>query len=519
MGRERGKFRAMSHSETDEDNLPLTAEVAENPPAESGGDCVPAEPVASEEIPSEELTEEMLGLLRQKHKNGLSFEEALAAAELGKDTFSPELVWENPLADSVNIRERKRRTAEELGERFPRTGGCLERASRAICVLKWNPAWQKETEQAAENLRAAACALAEASAGFACASGLIPPGGTLSAIRDLQNLTGALLSVRGENAELVFGAKAEDELARLREAAALAENCARHKSLLSLAYPEDAWKEPELDLWLKWWNEAAFSRAFPRWFKRRKVVASLRKLAGEKSKSPSDPRVDLGNLIAIRVCKKEFAGKYLGLTKTYPSILPGMEPCGAPEKIAALEKARKAVAAVSQALSSVPEKQEAWLAVLSRWLSGKDPAFVKAGPVEKAFEKVGKAMAAVGEARNALAELLGGDGFAGTCETPEALAAFAAELYADRERWSAVCAWNVSAVAAERRGMAALANAVRAGTLEADAASIAFDAEYCRLWLIAAAKLGECGKTELRSRLFESLKKCSDAPDESPQSL
>ncbi|MBR6798304.1 MAG: hypothetical protein IKM45_06450 [Opitutales bacterium] len=509
----------MSHSETDEENLPLTVETTENTPAESGEDCVPVSTVSAEEISSEELPEETLGLLRQKHKNGLSFEEALAVAERGKEVLSPELVWENPLADSVNIRERKQKTAEELGVRFPQTGGCLERASGEIRVLKWKPAWQKETETAAENLREAACALSEVSAEFACVSGLIPPGGTLSAIRDLQNLTGALLAVRGENAELVFGAKAEDELSRLRDAAALAENCARHKSLLSLAYPEDAWKEPELDLWLKWWNEAAFSRAFPRWLKRRKVVASLRKLAGEKSKSPSDPRVDLGNLIAIRVCKKEFAEKYLGLTKTYPSLLPGMEPCGAPEKVAALEKARKAVAAVSQALSCVPEKQEAWLAVLSRWLSGKDPAFAEAGPVEKAFEKVEKAMFAVGAARNALAELLGGDGFAGTCETPEALAAFAAELYADRERWSAVCAWNMSAVAAERRGMAALANAVRTGTLEAEAASIAFDAEYCRRWLIAAAELGECSKTELRSRLLESLKMRMHASDESPQSL
>ena len=482
-----------------EENLPLTAtENTENVSVDSASEA---------ETLSEGLTEETLALLRQKHKNGLSFEEALAAVEVGNDLPVPELIWESPLADTFNIRERKLSVAKELGERFPKTEGCLARASGEIGVVKWNSAWQREAELASERLGAAARELAEASAGFACVSGLIPPGGTLVAIRDLQNLTGALLAVRGEDSKLVFGDDAETELSRLRDAVAVAENCARHQSMLSLSYPENAWAEKNLELWLKWWNEAAFSRAFPRWMKRRKVVSALRMLAGEKSKSPSDPRVDLGNLIAIRVCKKEFEENYRGLSDAYPSLLPGMKPCGASERVAALEKARKAVVAVSQALSSVPEKQDAWLAVLSRWMSGEDPAFFKSGPVEKAFDSVSKALAEVSAARRALAELLNREHIASSCETPEALAAFAEELYADRERWAAVCAWNMSAIAAERRGMSAVADLIRAGTLAAESAVRAFNAEYCRRWLVAAAELGGCSRSELRSRIVEFLKK------------
>lgn len=458
--------------------------------------CTDAEPdsATEPELISDVVSscgEEMREDFHTLHKNGLSIAVALATVAQGEGLPEIDLVWENPLADTFNIRERKQRVAEELGERLPKTGGALTRAAGGIKTSRWSSAWQQATEKAAKKLSATADALAEASANFAVATGLIPSGGTVRAISDLQKLVGALFAVRGENSSLVLDGTTELTLSRLRDAASLVENCARHKSLLSLKYPENASENPELESWLKIWNEAEFSRAFPRWMKRRKVVAALRKLAGCSTQSPLDPRVDLGNLIALRSCKAEFSGKYSDLSKAFPSLLPGMKPCGALARIASLEKARRAVAGALMSLESVPEKREAWLAVISRWLGGSDIAFAKSGLVETIFHEVESALAEFGEARAYLAELLGVEPWEQDIfgETPESAKTFAENVLADRERWRDVCQWNSSALAAARRGMSALVDALLAGTLEASDAKRAFDVAYCKRWAEAASKI------------------------------
>lgn len=476
----------MSFSNTDEEILP--PELPEGVPAEAAPADI-AEDSASP-VPVEDVAEDPA--LRKKfnitRKNGLSLAVALATAANGENLPAADLVWENPLADSLSMRERKLSVAEDLGTRFPKTQGALLRASGVIAAFKWTEQWQRSAENAAKKLAEASVALGEASADFAVATGLIPSGGTVRAIADLQKLIGVLLAVRGEDASLVLAETAESTLSRLREAASLAENCARHKSLLSLPYPENACENESLEMWLKLWNEAAFPGTFPRWMKRRKVVSALRKLANCPTQSPLDPRVDLGNLIAVRVCKAEFAEKFSDLVKAFPQLLPGMRPCGALVRIAALEKARRAVTAALEQLASVPEKCEAWAAVFARWLRGNDVAFAKSGSVEKAFEKTGAALAAFGAARESLAEILGADISERLGETPETAGAFAEALLADKALWRDVCAWNSAALSAGRRGMGALAAAVRAGTIEASDAKLVFETEYCRRWAEAVLK-------------------------------
>lgn len=471
----------MSFSNTDEEILPEGLPDAVS--SESDLADIPAGAVVSGETEIDPAIRKKFNLAR---KNGLSLAVALATVARGEAVPATELVWENPLEDSLNVRERKLRTAEDLGTRFPKTQGALLRAAGTIAVFKWTEQWQKSAEAAAAKLIEASVALGEASADFAVATGLIPSGGTVCAIADLQKLIGALLAVRGEDSSLVLERTAEETLSRLRDAASLAENCARHKSLLSLPYPENACENESLETWLKLWNEAAFSGAFPRWMKRRKVVSALRKLANCPTQSPLDPRVDLGNLIAVRVCKAEFAEKFSDLAKAFPQLLPGMKPCGALVRIAALEKARRAVASALEQLASVPEKCEAWAAVFARWLRGNDVAFAKSGSVEKAFEKTGVALAEFSAARESLAEILGADISERLGETPEAAGAFAEALLADKALWRDVCAWNSAALSAGRRGMGALAAAVRAGTIDAADAKIVFETEYCRRWAEAA---------------------------------
>lgn len=479
----------MSFSNTDEEVLP--AALPEPVPAEAAPAEVseaPVPPAPAEENTVDPAVRKKFNITR---KNGLSLAVALATAARGENLPAAELVWENPLADSLSMRERKLSVAEDLGTRFPRTRGALSRASGVIATFKWTEQWQKSAEAAAKKLAGAAVALGEASADFAVATGLIPSGGTVRSITDLQKLIGALLAVRGEDASLILEKTAEETLARLREAASVAENCARHRALLSLPYPENASENESLEDWLKLWNEAAFSGAFPRWMKRRKVVSSLRKLANCPTQSPLDPRVDLGNLIAVRVCKAEFAEKFSELSKAFPQLLPGMKPCGALPRIAALEKAHRAVASALSQLESVPEKCEAWAAVFARWMRGNDAAFEKSGIVEKAFEKTGTALAAFGEAKASLAEVLGAEISDFVGETPETACAFAEALLADKDLWRDVCAWNSAALAAGRRGMGALATAVRTGTLNAADAKSVFETEYCRRW--AEAVLTEEG--------------------------
>ncbi|MBP3301645.1 MAG: hypothetical protein J6L64_00700 [Opitutales bacterium] len=467
----------MSFSNTDEEILPAGS--PEAVPVETESEASSEGAVVSGKTEIDPAIRKKFNITR---KNGLSLAVALATVARGEAVPAAELVWENPLEDSLNVRERKLRTAEDLGTRFPKTQGALSRAAGTIAAFKWTEQWQKSAEAAAAKFVEAAVALGEASADFAVATGLIPSGGTVRAIADLQKLIGALLAVRGEDSSLVLERAADATLSRLRDAASLAENCARHESLLSLPYPEKACENESLESWLKLWNEAAFSCSFPRWMKRRKVVSALRKLANCPTQSPLDPRVDLGNLIAVRVCKAEFAQKFSDLAEAFPQLLPGMKPCGALVRIAALEKARRAVASALEQLASVPEKCEAWAAVFARWLRGNDVAFAKSGSVEKAFEKTGAALAAFGAARESLAEILGADISVRIGETPETAGAFAEALLADKELWRDVCAWNSAALSAGRRGMGTLAAAVRAGTIEAADAKRVFETEYCRRW-------------------------------------
>lgn len=433
--------------------------------------------------------------LREKRANGLSVADAVnIVREARGDVPALDLIWEKPEADTMNVRERKFAAAENLGAAFPRASGALTRAAGTIASPKWSAAWQSAAEKAAENFAEAAEAIAEKAADFTAATGLLPLAGTLGALKNLLKLVGALLAVRGEPDALVLGADAEKTLATLREAAALAESCARHKALLSLPYPENACENPHLEEWLKLWNEAEISRALPRWRKRRKVVRALRELAGNAEKEPLDPRVDLGNLIALRASRSEFSEKFSETEAAFPSLIRGLEPCGALARIDALEKARAAVAAALAELECFPEKRDAWQTAFSRWLGGNDAAFAPGGAVEKALRETKSALAKFDECRTALFDATG-TAFSANARSAQDAAAFAREMLADRKLWRDVCDWNRAALAAERRGMAALAEAVRAGTVPAERSREIFEVNYCRRWAEAVAgtiKNDEC---------------------------
>ena len=436
--------------------------------------------------------------LHEPRGNGLTLAEAVGTVCANEGEIRLDFVWEKPLADTEAMRERKRAAAEELGTAFPETRGSLARAAGAIALENWSAAWQRNAEKTLRNFENAARTLGEKSADWTAASGLLPAAGTVKALGKLLKLARTLVGIRGENAALVLGADAKATLEKLRAAATLAENCARHKSLLSLPYSDDAPENARLDELLRTWNEAEISWALPRFFKRRKVVKTLASLASPNANAagtdaaqksgkrvPADPRVDLGNLIAIRASRKEFAEKFAALETAFPQLVHGLEPCGALPRIDALEKARAATETAFAQLESVPEKRDAWASVFSEILDGRNADFAPGGNAEKALSAAENALSDFSEKCAALREILGiADAPlpAAATESPDSARAFAEELLADAEVWRDVCAWNAAARAAARRGLGALADAVRSKKIPAARSREIFEINYCRLW-------------------------------------
>lgn len=434
------------------------------------------------EAPANEALAE---ILLRKRKNGLSLAEAIEFALAHEALPAVELAWEKPLADTENMRLRKIQTAQALAGTFVEARDVLSRPAGTITTARWTPAWQRDAEKAVREFSASAETLSASAADFTAATGLLPLAGTLKEFRALLGLVGALIAVRDEDSALVLGADAAEKLSALREAATLSENLGRHESLLSLPYSENAAESPALEPLLKTWREAENARAFPRWVKRRKVVRALRELAGGTKQKPLDPRVDLGNLIAVRTCRGELAEKFSELAKAFPSLV-GI--AGALPRIEALEKARDAVAAALERLENFPEKREAWNTVIARWLAGTDPAFAAGGATEKALAEANAALAKFNEAKNALAEIAGTALPSAATETAETAGNFAQAMLADIDSWKKICEWNAAALAAERRGMRAFAENVRNGNVPADRVEEFFKTDYCRRWADAVCE-------------------------------
>lgn len=423
-------------------------------------------------------------ILHEKRQNGLSLAEAVGVICAGEGLPEIELRWErgSPATDTQNMRERKMRVAAELAEKFAETQGCLARAAGKIASPTWSQGWQRKAEHATKALRDAAEKLDNALVDLTVATGLLPASGTLVHQKEWLKLTEALLAVRGEAPELVLGEDAVKNLETLRSAAVLADNCARHKSLLSLPYAPEAADDPGLEDLLKTWREAEISWVLPRWLKRRKVIRALRVLADGTQSVPLDPRVDLGNLIAIRSCKKDFAEKYTEISAAFPSLIKNLDSVGVIPRIAALEKARMLATAALEKLESVPEKREAWCVAIRRWVGGKDPAAAPGGAIPKALEAANAALVDFTAAQTAFEEAVGTVLGRSFFESLADAVRFAEEFFADHEAWRNICDWNGAALAAERRGMTALTAAVRAGEIAPEKIGEVFEVNYCRDW-------------------------------------
>lgn len=420
-------------------------------------------------------------ILHRKRENGLSLADAVGVICNGEALPEIDLQWDDPLADSANIRERKLKIAAELKTAFDETHGTLAKAAGKITAQKWSQAWQRSAETSVKALDVSAKKFARSLKQLCEVAGTQPFAETLEAQKSWLELLAAVLAVRGENAELVTGNSAGTQLETLRSAAALAENCAAHKALLSLPYCENAPDDPDLDTLLKTWQEAEISWVIPRWLKRRKVVRALRMLAGGSAELPQDPRVDLGNLIAIRTCKKDFAENYSAIAAAFPSLVKDCNSTGVLPRIEALQKAQKLVSAALKTVEDDVEKYGDLQDSVKRRMNGNAATDKEIAALSSSLAEAQSALAGFAEAKAAFSVATGAfenEAF----ESTEAVAAFVAEALSDRESWRDICAWNATATAAERRGMAALANAVRGGSIASDSVQAVFEVNYCRRW-------------------------------------
>lgn len=424
-------------------------------------------------------------ILHKKRKCGLSLADAIGVVCGNESVQKLDFRWQNSPADEgENAVTNKRNTAAELASALEGTRGSLARAAGFIAQTNWTPQWQRSTEKSLGEFLQKIEDSREKISAFTEATGLIAPAGTLKSFETLFKRASAILSVRGEDPALVIAPDATKKLAEIRAAATLAENCALHHRRLSISYRDDAPSSPALEDLLRTWNEAEISWAVPKFFKKRKVLRELRLLAdaGTPAKAVPDARVDLGNLLAIRNCRAEFSQKYSALAEAFPSLLTGADSCEALPRITALEKAANAVADALGELSDVPEKRDAWQAVFSRWLDEKNPNFAAGGNVGTALSAATESLDALAHARQSVEDLAGNSfGFLAK-KTPDELAAFAKEFIADAELWRDVCSWNKAAQAAKNRGIESLAEAVRNGSVPADAAENVFFVNFCRAW-------------------------------------
>lgn len=418
-------------------------------------------------------------ILHKKRENGLSLADAVGVICNGEALPSIDFTWEEPLADSLAMRERKVKIVGDLSAAFKDVRDVLARESGKISVQRWSQAWQRSTEAAAKALGSAGKNFRSALTQLVAVAGLAPQTQTLALQSAWVALLDAVLAVRGESSELVLGSEAKARLESLRAAATLAENCARHKALLSLPYPANASADPSLDALLKTWREGEISWALPRWLKHRKVIRALRILADGTPEMPLDPRVDLGNLIAIRTCKKEFAEKYSAIVTAFPSLVKDCDSVGRLPRIHALEKARAQAETLLSQVGSEPETQAAWRSAIEAWMrlpAGTDSALTQAlAQTQAAWTVVTEALAALCTATGMLKK-------ADTFESIESPEQFAENLLVDRELWRDICAWNESVKAAERRGIDTFAEALRSGAVTPETVCAVFEVNYCRRW-------------------------------------
>ncbi len=276
---------------------------------------------------------------------------------------------------------------------------------------------------------------------------------TMPHLRELDALVDVAHRCCGQDMTPLLPAEAADSLARLKEELALAEEYRNAQSELSIAYPDEAADEPNLDQWLREWKTAQFSNFISRFFTNRRIRKSLQMLAFSRSKP--DCGNDLSRLLTMRRTRNK-----LRAMQAEDNSLPQFRK-GVSMRPEDLKQAEYWADALREICHLTPQAQ--------LWLASRAENPVAPGKPAAAMLDTLRQNQSLHEALcRELDELLQSTPPAFTCSAAP-LRLWADELLKRRSQWRSLTLWNEQAASSTEAGYGSLVNALLSHQVPTDA--------------------------------------------------
>ncbi len=402
------------------------------------------------------LREQLNALPRELHRaypdSGSVYEDIGYLAGTGEyPSFCPILT--EPAELTAEVHEALTTAAKSLARRFAPVAGLLPGVAERIQTITYSLGWEKDTAEAlsagvarVQDWQLLARELVETLG--------LEPESTLPHMNELVALLEVGRHTHGEDVRPLLPARAASSMERLRHELSLAEAYRAAREKLSLAYPESALDEPQLDQWLREWKIAHVSNFFSRFFTRRRIRKQLRFLA--LSRQQPEAQADLENLLAMRAARHELRA----LRQANADLLQYRK--GVEMTAADLRLAEQWAAGLRQIAHLTP--------LAEQWLSGVAPS-APGSPAAALLERLILANGRINEQVEKLNALL-----AAPVSGSEAEAVFAydaaetclpqwSSLLELRPRWRELVQWNKQAAEVRAAGFSPLVETLLSQTV------------------------------------------------------
>ncbi len=348
----------------------------------------------------------------------------------------------DPLELNADQHEALRNEARALARRFEVVQEFFPGEAESLRLTTYSAPWEQETAGALEEhtrlLRAwQASILALVRELQLDEETVLPHAGELEAILRVAREN------HGQDVTPLLPACAEATLARLRQELELAERYRSAQARLSLAYPDSALDEPQLEQWLREWKIAQISNFISRFLTTRRIRKQLRFLAFSRE-APQDCAADLENLLVMRAARNELQAS-LRADASLPTFRKGVEMTA--EQLQQAEQ----WAGYLQAVIHLTGQAEQWLAGSSPMAPGR--------PAVSLLERVQADRNNIRTQEEKLAKLLGGP-VPAFGDDAGAVQAWASALLALRPHWRELVLWNKQAAEARAAGFGLLTEAL-----------------------------------------------------------
>ncbi len=375
------------------------------------------------------LREELNALPGELHRRypdgGSLYEDIGYLAEAGEyPTFCP--LTSDPTTLNADQHEALRDEAATLARRFAPVQALLPGVADVIKTTEISISWELEV---ADTLAELARLLEKWSTDVASLVRELGLREQSPPPQELESILNLAWENHGQNLTPLLPVRAQATLAGLRHEWALRESYSSARAKLSLAYPESALDEPQLDVWHREWKIAQISNIFSRFFTTIRIRRQLRFLAFSR-KAPQDGGTDLENLLAMRAARNELRA-CLQEDDALSCYRKGLEM-----KASDLQHA-EGVAEKLRAVSHLSSEAEVWL-------SGDSPvAPGKPGAALLALVREDREL--IQRQESLLARLMGGAIPSFESNAADSLA-WVSSVLAQRSHWREIVLWNKQVV-------------------------------------------------------------------------